>query len=95
MTFKSDLQGRYGKGDHMTVHQVLHKLWTHSESKLEKYEDKRLWMLLENFVERRGGISASASIYDVRGGDKPLAEIQPRETLKRKLKKLLTPPVIG
>ena len=61
----------------MTVEQVLHKLWSNSESKLEKHDEKRLWMLLQEFIEQKGGSEANAYDFDTRGGKKFLTEIQP------------------
>ncbi len=62
----------------MTIDDVLHKLWTNSTSTLEKYDEKRLWMLLQNFIERNGGLKDSANQYDVRGGKKYLDKIEPQ-----------------
>jgi hypothetical protein len=52
----------------MTIDNVLHKLWTNSITsgpKLDKREEKRLWMILQQFVERKGGTREPASDYDV------------------------------
>ena len=63
-----------------TVDHVLHKLWSHSKgSELEHYDEKRLWMLLQAFIERKGGLDAPASDYDVRGGAKPLTELAAKQ----------------
>ena len=60
----------------MTVEHVLHKLWSNSKSDLERDDAKRLWMLLSNFVQKHGGLTADAAPYDVRGGRKSLEEIK-------------------
>jgi len=61
----------------MTVEQVLHKLWSNSESKLEKHDEKRLWMLLQEFITQKGGLRADATTFDTKGGTKRLSEIKP------------------
>jgi len=61
----------------MTVEQVLHALWSNSESALEKTDEKRLWMLLQEFIIQKGGSEDDAYDYDVRGGIKPLGAIRP------------------
>lgn len=63
-----------------TVDHVLHKLWTHSKgSELHHVDEKRLWMLLQAFIERHGGLKAPASDYDVRGGAAALADITAKQ----------------
>jgi len=80
----------------MTVDQLLHKLWSHTRgSEFERVDEKRLWMVLQDFIERNGGCSANARDYDTRGGAKTLDEIKPQETIKRKIKKLFKPPLMG
>jgi hypothetical protein len=49
----------------MTISEVLHRLWTNSSSKLGRREEKHLWMILQQFVERHGGLEASAVDYDM------------------------------
>lgn len=62
----------------MTIDDVLHKLWTNSTSTFEKYDEKRLWMALQNFIEQNGGTRQRAAYFDVRGGSKPIDQIEPQ-----------------
>jgi hypothetical protein len=55
----------------MTVDNVLHALWTrHMDGDYDKARDKPLWMLLQNFIERNGGLKQPAINFDVSGKDR-------------------------
>jgi hypothetical protein len=63
----------------MTIDNVLHTLWTNSISngdKLSKRDEKRLWMLLQRFIDQKDGRREAASSYDVGSpSEKPLSQI--------------------
>jgi hypothetical protein len=53
-----------------TIDNVLHALWTrHMDGDYDKARDKPLWMLLQNFIERKGGLKQDAIEFDVSGKD--------------------------
>lgn len=63
----------------MTIDTVLHALWTrHADDNYDKSRDKPLWMLLQKFIEQKGGLTASAIEFDVSGAD--LAKLADRLT---------------
>lgn len=72
----------------MTVEQVLHVLWSNSNSTLEKHDEKRLWMLLQQFIVDKGGLHDNAENYDVKRGEKLLGRIRPVGVVKRILNSL-------
>lgn len=72
----------------MTVEDVLHSLWTNSTSTLEKYDEKRLWLLLQQFISEKGGRRLEANAFDVRRGLKELEDIRPVPTVRRVLGKM-------
>jgi hypothetical protein len=52
-----------------TVDNVLHALWSrHMDGDYDKSRDKALWMLLQNFIERNGGLKQSAFDFNVADG---------------------------
>lgn len=54
----------------ITVDNVLLALWTrHSSNDYDKVRDKPLWMLLQRFIEERGGFKEPAIDFDVTGKD--------------------------
>ena len=59
-----------------TVDNVLHALWNrHMDVDYDKTRDKPLWMLLQNFIERNGGLKQPANEFNVSdGGPAKLAE---------------------
>jgi len=49
-----------------TMDHVLHRLWTERVGQPGyDYEEKRLWMALQRFVERKGGLRESLEDYKV------------------------------
>ena len=75
----------------MTVNDALLKLWTHSRSDLGREDEKRLWMVLQAFVERNGGRHKDAYDFDTRGGRNRMEDIKPKPTLKKKVRDALKP----
>lgn len=56
----------------MTINDVLHTLWTDSVTsgkKLDKRQEKLLWMALQRFVEHNGGRQTSAASCGLTGFD--------------------------
>ena len=53
------------KRDPRTIDHLLHRLWTAraQEEPYDKDTEKRLWMALQRFVERKGGLNAPLSDY--------------------------------
>jgi len=71
----------------MTVSEVFHRLWSSSErSRLDARDEKRLWMLLQNFIEQSGGLQALAEDFDRKHPSRRLEEIKPVRSLAGKLK---------
>ncbi len=74
-----DLRPHREKGS-MTIDTVLHTLWTrHADGDYDKDRDKPLWMLLQNFIEKKGGLTAAAIDFDVSGRN--MAKLADRLTL--------------
>jgi len=70
----------------MTVHDALLTLWSNVKpGRLDATEAKRLWMLLQNFIEKNNGRDLDAKPFDVRGGAKDLDRIRPQPTIFERL----------
>jgi hypothetical protein len=59
-TIKGDKRPKPKRPEPKTIAHLVHHMWgMRSESSDYDYDEKRLWMVLQRFVERKGGLQAS------------------------------------